>query len=137
MAGKKTSKKSEAVARQKKAKTGSETPESLIAASRAAAFTDEAPSAAFAHYRPLAEAIPKEDLPVFTGQPLLMRANIKLALRGAARALRRVRGADPGQTPLPRRQPRSPGYPARRPRAEREAVTGAARDSRSRQAQGG
>ena len=52
----------------------------LIAAARAAAFTDEHPQHAFDHFRPLAEKISPTDLPVFTGQALLMRTNIKRAL---------------------------------------------------------
>jgi hypothetical protein len=52
----------------------------IIAAARAAAFTDESPAAAFHHFRSLAEAVPGEAVSVFTGQPLLMRANIKTAL---------------------------------------------------------
>jgi hypothetical protein len=55
-------------------------PAALIAAARAAAFTNEAPDKAFAHFRPLAEKVSTVDLPVFTGQPLLMRANILAAL---------------------------------------------------------
>ncbi len=52
----------------------------LVAAAKAAAFTNEAPQSAFEHFRPLAEAVQTADLTVFTGQPLLMRANIKTAL---------------------------------------------------------
>jgi hypothetical protein len=55
-------------------------PAALIAKAREKAFTDETPKLAFAHFRPLAEAVPTADLPVFTGQPLLMRANILAAL---------------------------------------------------------
>jgi len=55
-------------------------PVAVIAAAHEAAFTDEAPARAFAHFRPLAEAVATADLPVFTGQPLLMRANILAAL---------------------------------------------------------
>lgn len=55
-------------------------PEAAIAAARADAFTDESPQAAFEHFRPLAEAVPSEGLPVFNGQPLLMRANVLAAL---------------------------------------------------------
>jgi len=51
-----------------------------IAAARASAFKDETPASAFAYFRPIAEAVPTADLPVFTGQPLLMRANILAAL---------------------------------------------------------
>ncbi len=51
-----------------------------IAAARKAAFTDENPKAAFDHFRPLAERVPTDDLPVFTGQPLVMRANVLAAL---------------------------------------------------------
>lgn len=52
----------------------------IIAAARANAFTDEHPQHAFEHFRPLAEAVSLDDLPVFTGQPLLMRANVNRAL---------------------------------------------------------
>lgn len=52
----------------------------VIAAARAAAFTEESPDKAFAHFRAEAEALPAEDYPIFTGQALLMRANIKQAL---------------------------------------------------------
>lgn len=45
-----------------------------------AAFKDETPAAAFEHFRPLAEAVPPANLVVFTGQPLLMRVNIRIAL---------------------------------------------------------
>ncbi len=52
----------------------------IIATARATAFNDEAPPTAFAHFRPLAEQVPTADLAVFTGQPLLLRANILAAL---------------------------------------------------------
>lgn len=52
----------------------------IIAAARAAAFADEAPAKAFAHFRPIAEKVPTAELAVFTGQPLLLRANILTAL---------------------------------------------------------
>jgi hypothetical protein len=52
----------------------------IIATARRTAFNDEAPPKAFAHFRPLAEQVPTADLPVFTGQPLLLRANILAAL---------------------------------------------------------
>lgn len=55
-------------------------PAVILAAARAAAFTEEAPERAFAHFRPLAEAVTTVDLPVLTSQPLLLRANIKAAL---------------------------------------------------------
>jgi hypothetical protein len=55
-------------------------PEAAIAAARAAAYTDEDPVRAFEHFRPLAEKVPADGLAIFTGQPLLMRANIKAAL---------------------------------------------------------
>ena len=55
-------------------------PAVIIAAARAAAFADEAPAKAFAHFRPMAEQVPTADLAVFTGQPLLLRANILAAL---------------------------------------------------------
>lgn len=65
------------------AKGKSQTPQdpaALIAQAKAAAFSDEHPAQAFAHFRPLAEAVPTQDLPVFTSQALLMRANIQSAL---------------------------------------------------------
>lgn len=72
----------------KKAGKGSKakalTPEAIIAAARAQAFTHEAPPAAFDHFRPLAEAIPTDELPVFTGQALLVRANVLTALEAVA-----------------------------------------------------
>lgn len=79
-AKKKQDKKSKATAA-KKGRTGATAePAAMVAAARAAAFTDEAPQAAFDHFRPLAEAVSTDDLPVFTGQPLLMRANVRTAL---------------------------------------------------------
>lgn len=53
----------------------------LIAAARKAAFTDENPKAAFDHFRPLAERVPTDNLPIFTGQPLVMRANAVAAIK--------------------------------------------------------
>jgi hypothetical protein len=52
----------------------------IIMAAKDAAFKEETPASAFAHFRPFAEAVPTADLVVFTGQPLLMRANIRAAL---------------------------------------------------------
>jgi hypothetical protein len=66
--------------RKGKGKAGRTDPAALIAAARAAAFTDQSPERAFNHFRPLAEQVPTADLPVFTGQPLLMRVNILAAL---------------------------------------------------------
>jgi hypothetical protein len=57
-----------------------ETEAEAILAARAAAFTVELPQQAFAHFRPLAEGLPAQEYPIFTGQALLMRANIKQAL---------------------------------------------------------
>ncbi|WP_437657007.1 hypothetical protein [Sorangium sp. So ce1182] len=74
----KADKKSAKSAR-KRDKAGAD-PAALIAKARADAFTDEAPERAFVHFRPLAERVPTADLPVFTGQPLLMRANVRAAL---------------------------------------------------------
>jgi hypothetical protein len=51
-----------------------------ILAAKAAAFSVELPEQAFAHFKPLAEGLPAQEYPVFTGQALLMRANIKQAL---------------------------------------------------------
>ncbi|WP_437338945.1 hypothetical protein [Sorangium sp. So ce394] len=80
-AGKKDAKASNKEARsaRKRDRAGVD-PAALIAEARADAFTDEAPERAFAHFRPLAERVPAADLPVFTGQPLLMRANVRAAL---------------------------------------------------------
>lgn len=55
-------------------------PAALIAAARAAAFTNEAPAQAFAHFEPLAAKVATDGLAIFTGQALLLRANIKAAL---------------------------------------------------------
>ncbi|CAN97999.1 hypothetical protein predicted by Glimmer/Critica [Sorangium cellulosum So ce56] len=66
--------------RLRKGKPSDADPASLIAAARRGAFVDEMPERAFAHFRPLAEQVPTADLPIFTGQPLLMRANVKIAL---------------------------------------------------------
>lgn len=55
-------------------------PAAIIAAAREAAFSDETPAKAFEHFRPIAEKVPTADLPVFTGQPLVMRANVLTAL---------------------------------------------------------
>jgi hypothetical protein len=54
--------------------------EKVVAAARAAAFTDESPPRAFAHFRPLAEEVPTDGLPVFAAQPMLVRANVSAAL---------------------------------------------------------
>jgi len=81
---------------QKKAAKGD--PVAVIEAARAAAYKDEAPAKAFAHFKPLAEQVPTENLAVFTGQALLMRANIVSALEAmeahlgaAVRALKQPR----------------------------------------------
>lgn len=73
-------------------------PAEIIAAARAEAFTDPSPEAAFGHFRGVAAEVSVEDLPVFTGQPLLMRANVLAALQAvephlevAVRALREPR----------------------------------------------
>ncbi|WP_437960810.1 hypothetical protein WME76_14950 [Sorangium sp. So ce119] len=71
--------KNEARSARKRDRAGVD-PAALIAEARKDAFTDEAPERAFAHFRPLAERVPAADLPVFTGQPLLMRANVRAAL---------------------------------------------------------
>jgi hypothetical protein len=70
-------------------------PAVLIAMARASAFTDEAPGRAFAHFRPLAAQVRTADLPVFTGQALLLRATVRATLAAvepylpeAVRALR-------------------------------------------------
>ncbi len=69
-----------AQARQVATTSRKETEEEVILAARAAAFTVELPEQAFAHFRPLAEGLPAQEYPIFTGQALLMRANIKQAL---------------------------------------------------------
>lgn len=71
-------KKKQSSAQKKKSKL---TTAEIIAAAKDAAFKDETPALAFAHFRPLAEAVPAADLVVFTGQPLLMRANVRTALQ--------------------------------------------------------
>lgn len=63
-----------------KASRAASEPAEIIAAAREEAFVEESPAAAFAHFRPLAESVEVDELPVFTGQPLLMRANIIAAL---------------------------------------------------------
>lgn len=68
----------------KAAKAARGTAAAIIAAARAAAFTDDTPAKAFAHFRPLAEQVETADLAVFTGQPLLLRANILTALDAAS-----------------------------------------------------
>ena len=74
------------------------TPAAIIVAARNAAFKDDTPANAFAHFRPMAELVETADLAVFTGQPLLLRANILTALDAiephldaAVRALREPR----------------------------------------------
>jgi len=69
-----------ATSKKRETKIAAGTPAAIIAAARAAAFADEAPPKAFAHFRPTAEQVPTADLAVFTGQPLLLRANILTAL---------------------------------------------------------
>lgn len=73
--------KKEKQAKKADKKAGAQSPEAIIAEAKAKAFTDESPERAFAHFRPLAEKVPAADLPLFTGQPLLMRANIRTALQ--------------------------------------------------------
>jgi hypothetical protein len=81
-AAKPATKPAKKTAGSKKASKASKIPDpaAIIAKARAAAFTDDEPSRAFAHFRPIAAGVPAENLPVFTGQPLLMRANIRTAL---------------------------------------------------------
>ncbi|MEP7119675.1 MAG: hypothetical protein ABJE95_02150 [Byssovorax sp.] len=87
-----------AASKKRNDKADASTPAAIIAAARARAFTDDAPATAFAHFRPMAEKIATADLAVFTGQPLLLRANILTALEAiephldaAVRALREPR----------------------------------------------
>lgn len=54
-------------------------PEEAIAAAHKQAYNNEHPQKAFEHFRPLAEKVSTADLSVFTGEPLVMRANIKTA----------------------------------------------------------
>jgi len=84
--GKGTEKAREKGKHQKKrgAKTKKSDPSTIIDQARADAFTDETPANAFAHFRSLAETVPTADLAPFTGQPLLMRANILTALEAVA-----------------------------------------------------
>lgn len=60
------------------------TPETVIAQARAAAFVDESSERAFAHFRPLAEAVPFAQTTPFNADALLLRANITTALAAAA-----------------------------------------------------
>lgn len=80
-AAKKTTKKAALTKKAPANKTKKVDPKAIIAAARKAAFTDETPAKAFAHFRPLAEAVETEGLSPFTGEPLVMRANILTALR--------------------------------------------------------
>jgi hypothetical protein len=81
----------------KKAASKKSDAEKLIAKARARAFTDEHPEHAFAHFRPLAEDVPLAELNIFTGQPLLMRANLIHALSAVephlTKAVERLRDA--------------------------------------------
>lgn len=95
-----------ATSKKRKDKSAEGTPAAIIAAARAAAFADEAPPKAFEHFRPLAEKVPTADLAVFTGQPLLLRANILAALaavephlEAAVSALREPRLVDVFELP--------------------------------------
>lgn len=95
-----------ATSKKSKDKSAGGTPAAIIAAARAAAFADEAPPKAFEHFRPLAEKVPTADLAVFTGQPLLLRANILAALaavephlEAAVSALREPRLVDVFELP--------------------------------------
>jgi len=69
-----------AATKSKPKKPAASTPAQRIAKARAAAFKDEHPEHAFNHFRSLAEQVPLADLPIFTGQALLMRANVLRAL---------------------------------------------------------
>lgn len=65
---------------QKPAKTPTTDPAELITQARNIAFKDDHPERAFMHFRPLAEKVPVADVKVFTGNPLIMRANVVHAL---------------------------------------------------------
>ncbi|MBI4819461.1 MAG: hypothetical protein HY791_24530 [Deltaproteobacteria bacterium] len=69
-------------------------PEQIIEEARSAAFAEEDPASALEHFRPLAEAVNTEELPIFTGQPLVMLANVRAALKAIephlANAVRRL-----------------------------------------------
>jgi hypothetical protein len=52
----------------------------VLEQARKSAFTDETPEKAFHHFQALAEEVPIDGLEVFTGQPLVMRANVRDAL---------------------------------------------------------
>lgn len=62
----------------------------IIERARTAAFSDKDPARAFAHFRPIAEAISTEGLAVFTGRPLVMLANVNAALVALAPTLPRA-----------------------------------------------
>lgn len=51
-----------------------------VSEARALAWTTDDASAAFAHFRPLAERVPTDGLAVFTGQPMVMFANVHAAI---------------------------------------------------------
>lgn len=58
-----------------------------IAEARDRAFDHTSPERCFAHFRPLAEAIPPGEVTVFRGTPLVMLANVKQALTAVEPAL--------------------------------------------------
>lgn len=54
-----------------------------VVVTRRAAFATTSPEDAFRHFRPLAEKVPTDDLSLFTGNALVMKANIDIALAAA------------------------------------------------------
>ncbi len=58
-----------------------------VAEARARAFDHTSPERCFAHFRPLAEALPAEGVGVFRGTPLVMLANARQALVAVEPAL--------------------------------------------------
>ncbi len=76
MASPKTIKKTSPVKKQGNSKPAADP----IAAARKTAFTDQNPKKAFDHFHDAAKQVPTKDLPIFNGQPLVMRANVVQAL---------------------------------------------------------
>lgn len=61
--------------------TSEPTASEVILKARGEAFAGLVPGAAFAHFAPLAATVPADGLAVFTGQPLVLYANVTEALR--------------------------------------------------------
>ncbi len=65
-------------------------PEARVAEARAAAFVTDSQAAAFAHFRPLAEAVDADGLPPSPGKYALVRSNVADALQVLVPALPHV-----------------------------------------------